>query len=72
MPKEQDGTEMTVNIILRHRKATGVVEYEADPRLVERLVEQVGLEGANGTCAWTGLQTVQPALLFSLAQFRAH
>ena len=24
------------------------IEYEADPRLVERLVEQVGLEGANG------------------------
>ena len=24
------------------------IEYEADPRLVERFVEQVGLEGANG------------------------
>ena len=24
------------------------IEYEVDPRLAERLIEQVGLEGANG------------------------
>ena len=24
------------------------IEYEADPRLAERLIQQVGLEGANG------------------------
>ena len=46
-PAPEDSKEVRcLNRVIRWT-ARGI-EYEADPRLAERLIEQVGLEGANG------------------------